>query len=114
MRIFYIVGIVVALVLFFIDYTYTLGVILALGLLINLTSLREFFNKRVMEVESFSAVLFFGYTALVFVLIFIALGLTFVFSDYISPYTFAGTIVVQRVFMFVDQIITVKEQRKKL
>lgn len=102
---FYIIGVIVSVILLFVDFTYSLGIGLALLVLYILSLLRSKFNKLVLESVNFSPKWFVGYTVGVFVLMFSALGLAFLFPKVINPYFLAGTIFIQRIYMFIEKSI---------
>lgn len=98
---FFIVGIVVSIVLLFIDTTYAFGILLALGALFVLTFLRSAFYKQIMGVEKLNPRLFISYTLIVFLLMSIPLGLAVFFPDVINPFFVAGTIFLDRIYNFI-------------
>ena len=102
---YFILGLIVSIVLLFIDYSYALGIVLALVALFILKVFREGFNRKIMTMDAFSGKLFLGYTLLVLVLMFIPLLLGFLYPLVINPYFVAGTIFFERIYMYISKIV---------
>ncbi len=108
--IFYIIGLVASGLFIFIDYSYSVGIITALAALGFLTLIRNQFYTKIFNMESFKMGLMVGYSLFVLAIMFVPLGLAFLFPTVINPYFMAGTIIVERVYKFITGIFWPKKE----
>ena len=108
--IFYIIGLVISGLLIFIDYSYSVGIITALLALGFLTLIRNQFYTKIFNMESFKMSVIAAYSLFVIAVMFVPLGLAFLFPKVINPYFMAATIIAERLYKFISGIFWPKKE----
>lgn len=101
---FYIIGLIISVILLFVDTSFSIGIMLALFALTLLNLMRNRFYLKVFNLEKLNLGLIVGYSLVVMAIMFFPLGLAFLFPERINPYFMAGTIILERLYKFVTNI----------
>ena len=98
---FKILGVIVAILFLFVDYSISLGILLVLLALEAINFSRKYMESKVMTVEKFEVKIVLIHFIAVSIVMVIALAISFFFQDLFNPFGVALTFIAQRAFTFI-------------
>lgn len=98
---FKILGVIVAIAFLFVDYSISLGILLALLALEAIKFSRNNMEERIMNSDNLSSRIVFSHFFAVLLIMAVALAISFFFQQLFNPFGVALTFIAERAYSFI-------------